>query len=109
VDTVHPVRDQELHAIAILCVQVTEAHGLSDKGRSGKAPKDEGHRVPSTQVREAHRIFATDVDTEHPVIVQLKVWSQLARPGGEQIAARVPSSGLVLALKGLGRPYGPCL
>jgi len=55
------VDHKELDAIAVLRVQVLEAHGLSYKGFSGEATEYQRNRLFTAKVREPNRIFAACV------------------------------------------------
>jgi hypothetical protein len=49
---------QELDGFMISFEKVIETHGPLDKGRSGKAAKDQGHRLFAFEICETNRVLS---------------------------------------------------
>ena len=76
---------QELHAVVILLIEISETHGPFDIGRSGEATEDQRHWLATLEVRETNGIL-----TVH--IVQLEIWSDVPNFGRKSIEPLLPGT-----------------
>ena len=52
---------EKVYLFVICCIEIAEANCLADKRRSGKAAEDECNGFVTAKLREAHGVFAVDI------------------------------------------------
>ena len=94
------VDNQKLHAVVVLCVQITETHRLLDERRSGETPENKRHRFFTPEVRKTYRMVTIGIP-------QFKSGGDVSGLWCKWIVMLMPSSGIFTVLNGFIQCYSP--